>query len=303
MSWARIDDAFAWHPKVLQAGNSAVGCWIRCLVHCCASKTDGFVAEAVARAIGSPDDIQALIDSGLWNRVNAGDAVTVSGRRDTARRRLPDVTLRAPAAGFVIPDFLHFHRSRSECAGPDAGGDDDDAAPTRAHGAVRTAPSARRPVPSQPVPTSTPPSLPSPPRSGPSGPARPRPVGAPEGGREVPAPQGGAEGEGGDDEALDDLDAVLVSFGWHRKQGTAARRRQVARLAADGLDIDAVVALNARAEAEGKNPPGLLTTWIDRGTWRDVLAEGVTAAKAEAAKQRPKDDTVLEGIYGARSTP
>lgn len=313
MSWARIDDTFAWHPKVMQAGNAAVGAWLRCLVHCCASRTDGFVAAQVAKAIGSPKEIAAITAAGLWRRVKAGDSITVTGRRDTARRRLPDVTVIAPAAGYLIADFLHYHRARTETTDPS---EDDSTAPCAQHRAHSTVQAKRvhRPVPSHPIPSSTtslPPS-PSPPQPSPSGPGLTQPgaaPAAPEGGREGGvAPQEPSDGEGCPlpQEDLETMEDLLTLRGWHARQDPTKRWHIVQALARDGLTVETTLALCEAADAQAEDPGGLLGAWLDRGSWRDVLASGEASSKASKAKRRNGTPTatsdLLAGIYDPRRT-
>lgn len=45
MSWAKIDDHLAHHPKIVRAGNEAVGVWIRAISWCTAHETDGEIAR------------------------------------------------------------------------------------------------------------------------------------------------------------------------------------------------------------------------------------------------------------------
>lgn len=114
MPWGKLDDRFHSHPKVEAAGNAAVGAYCRALSFCAAYHTNGFVSAAQARKFGSPKELERLCVSGLWTAVKHGETVTVSGRRDSGRRALPDVVVVAPEDGFFIPDFLHFHPTREE---------------------------------------------------------------------------------------------------------------------------------------------------------------------------------------------
>lgn len=109
VSWIRIDDHFAFHRKVILAGNSAVGCWIRCMAQCGAYGTKGFVAAEIARSIGSKKDLGALTSAGLWSPVQGGEKHVVTGRRDSGKRKLPDVEVTMPGPGYFIRDFLHYH--------------------------------------------------------------------------------------------------------------------------------------------------------------------------------------------------
>lgn len=84
MAWFRVDDRFADHPKVVQAGNAAVGLWIRCGAYSSGYLLDGAVPAAVARGYGSRREIDQLIAARLWV---PGDS------------------------GFVMPDFLDYNPS------------------------------------------------------------------------------------------------------------------------------------------------------------------------------------------------
>ncbi len=72
MSWVRLDDDFADHPKVLEAGNAAVGLFCRCLAYCAKHMTDGLIPAEVANLFGSPRSIEALVTAGLWVQVDGG---------------------------------------------------------------------------------------------------------------------------------------------------------------------------------------------------------------------------------------
>lgn len=82
-----LDDAFAFHPKVVHAGNAAVGAWVRMGTYCAANLTDGFVPDRIARLIATEDEIRSLID--------AGSLLTRSG-------------------GYCIHDYLKHQYSKQE---------------------------------------------------------------------------------------------------------------------------------------------------------------------------------------------
>jgi hypothetical protein len=65
MSWARLDDQMAFHPKVVMAGNEAVGAWARAIAWCAAHLTDGVVPWHVAITIASKKTWMKLIEIGL----------------------------------------------------------------------------------------------------------------------------------------------------------------------------------------------------------------------------------------------
>jgi hypothetical protein len=71
MSWAKLDDGFWMHPKVVRAGNEGAGIFCRCLSYCGAYLTDGLIPEPVALSIaGSKTKLEAVIDAGLLERVS-----------------------------------------------------------------------------------------------------------------------------------------------------------------------------------------------------------------------------------------
>ena len=64
--WFKVDDAFWSHPKVIQAGNAAVGFWLRCGSYSAQHLTDGFIPIGIARHLGSAGLARRLVDVGLW---------------------------------------------------------------------------------------------------------------------------------------------------------------------------------------------------------------------------------------------
>lgn len=66
MAWFKVDDDLAFHAKVVQAGNAAMGLWVRAGAYCGQHLTDGFVAREVALAMGRKAEINRLVDVGLW---------------------------------------------------------------------------------------------------------------------------------------------------------------------------------------------------------------------------------------------
>jgi hypothetical protein len=76
MGWFKTDDQLAFHAKVVAAGNSAMGLWIRAGSWSSAQLTDGFIpthmANAMANAMANPCDQDALVDAGLWDEVDGG---------------------------------------------------------------------------------------------------------------------------------------------------------------------------------------------------------------------------------------
>lgn len=64
--WFKVDDAFWSHPKVIHAGNAAIGLWLRCGSYSAQHLTDGFIPLSFAKSLGSAGLAHRLVDAGLW---------------------------------------------------------------------------------------------------------------------------------------------------------------------------------------------------------------------------------------------
>jgi len=87
MPWVKLDDSFWANPKVVEAGNEAVGAYVRMLSYCGQQLTDGHIKDSVAKVIATPRVCKRLVDHGLLER---------NGR------------------GWDIPDFLDFNPSKEK---------------------------------------------------------------------------------------------------------------------------------------------------------------------------------------------
>lgn len=72
MPWFKIDDGFHCHPKVLEAGNEAVGLYARCGSWVAQQLTNGFVPRSIALLYGSSKLTEALVQAGLWVAADGG---------------------------------------------------------------------------------------------------------------------------------------------------------------------------------------------------------------------------------------
>lgn len=72
MTWGKIDDGLALHPKVMQAGNEAMGLWVRALSYSCQQLTDGFIPDEIVSVLSGKKIAKKLVDSGLWTEKNGG---------------------------------------------------------------------------------------------------------------------------------------------------------------------------------------------------------------------------------------
>lgn len=88
MPWFRVDDTAADHPKIIAAGNAAVGLWMRCGSWAMRQLTDGFIPTAVARSYGTPAQAKRLVDVGLWLEVDDGYVFHEWDQRQPSRAKL-----------------------------------------------------------------------------------------------------------------------------------------------------------------------------------------------------------------------
>lgn len=73
MTWFKVDDNFALHPKALLAGNAALGGWTRAGAWCAQQLTDGQIPAGILPSLGiRTRDAEALVKAGLWERTEAG---------------------------------------------------------------------------------------------------------------------------------------------------------------------------------------------------------------------------------------
>jgi hypothetical protein len=72
MVWFRVDDNLALHPKVIEAGNAAMGLWVRAGAWSAANLTDGFIPTRVALRLGSRNLCYRLVAAGLFDAKNDG---------------------------------------------------------------------------------------------------------------------------------------------------------------------------------------------------------------------------------------
>src|SRR4051794_35615620 len=87
--WTRLEDSFYDHPKVMAAGNEALGLYVRGLTYCSRHLTDGLIPKRMAQQLadGNPEAIDALLAAKLW--AASGD-------------------------NYRIPRYLDYHPTREE---------------------------------------------------------------------------------------------------------------------------------------------------------------------------------------------
>jgi hypothetical protein len=98
MPWFRIDDKAHSHPKLIKAGNAALGLWLRCGAYAAQHLTDGIVPGVLAELYGTKPQAAKLVKAGLWHE-----------HGHDCRGGCPD-----PAPGdYVFHDFLDDGRNTS----------------------------------------------------------------------------------------------------------------------------------------------------------------------------------------------
>lgn len=76
MTWVRLDEQFARHPKVVAAGPVGMAMQVSALCYCNEYLTDGFVPHAIVPTlltISKPGAVvEKLVEVGLWEKVDGG---------------------------------------------------------------------------------------------------------------------------------------------------------------------------------------------------------------------------------------
>lgn len=67
MPWFKIDDKAHSHPKLIKAGNAALGLWLRCGSYAAQHLTEGIVPGVVAQLYGTAPQAAKLVKAGLWH--------------------------------------------------------------------------------------------------------------------------------------------------------------------------------------------------------------------------------------------
>lgn len=77
MSWARLDDGFWTHPKVMIAGNTAAGIFARLLSYSGCYLTNGLVPAQIVELVVGKDKraLEALEQYGMVQRLETGSVV------------------------------------------------------------------------------------------------------------------------------------------------------------------------------------------------------------------------------------
>lgn len=72
MPWFKIDDSAHSHPKLVKAGNAALGLWMRCGSYAAQHLTEGIVPGVIAQMYGTGPQAAKLVKAGLWHQAGHG---------------------------------------------------------------------------------------------------------------------------------------------------------------------------------------------------------------------------------------
>lgn len=154
MTWFRVDDTLAFHRKVIDAGNAAMGLWVRAGSWSSQHLTDGCIPLRTVKLLGTVSQARRLVTAGLWMETDDGfqfhdwsiqnpTAATVRDRQKTAaarqeawrsRKKFPSSTSKNKDGTSTILekiDGLFPEEARSEDGVTHNEGDRRNAAPTR----------------------------------------------------------------------------------------------------------------------------------------------------------------------------
>lgn len=109
MAWARLDDGFYDHPKVMQLASTVPAAGflhVRAITYCCKHLTDGVIPRAMVESLvpvqrDRDEQVGALLETGLWYEDGdryaihdfhdyqpTRDEVAEKRRKDRERKRL-----------------------------------------------------------------------------------------------------------------------------------------------------------------------------------------------------------------------
>lgn len=99
MPWFYVDDQLCTHPKAMQAGNAALGLWVRSGSWSMQQLTDGEIPTQMVRMLGTTAQAKSLVSAGLWTPEGAGyqfhewqewqeTSEKVKARREANRQRV-----------------------------------------------------------------------------------------------------------------------------------------------------------------------------------------------------------------------
>lgn len=102
MTWARLDDSFPEHPKVIGLSDAAFRLHVVALCYCARNMTDGAISSAAGRFMGAKAKIvRELVDGRLWDVAEDGWIIHDYLAYNPSRERTLSRRASATAAGMV----------------------------------------------------------------------------------------------------------------------------------------------------------------------------------------------------------
>ena len=118
-----------------------------------------------------------------------------------------------------------------------------------------------------------------------------------------PKEEGRKEGDASHRKPEGPLATILTAVGYRTQEDPTIRAGRIRDLEADGLDVANLQRLWSLAQRQGDKPPGLLASWLDRGRWRDVLADDDLARKEAAIRARAPTPDDIGPVFGEPRAP
>lgn len=113
MAWFKVDDTLAFHSKVVMAGNSAMGLWVRAGSWSMQTLSDGFVPAAIAAALGTRSQAAKLVSVGLWDELPSGFAFHEWDSRQPSKEDVQHMN-EIKGAAATYGNHVRWHRNRGK---------------------------------------------------------------------------------------------------------------------------------------------------------------------------------------------
>lgn len=91
MTWVKLDDGFATHPKIEELSDRSLRVHLRGLCFCAKHLTDGHIPTKTAKAMGPAKCLTELVDSTLWEVNGSGYVVHDYTEYNPTRAEVEDV--------------------------------------------------------------------------------------------------------------------------------------------------------------------------------------------------------------------
>lgn len=99
MAWFQVDDQLAMHRKVCDAGNAAMGLWVRAGAWSMQNLTEGFIPSKAAKTLGTAPQASSLVNAGLWLQIEGGYKFHEWGTRQMSAEKIADRRRKRAEAG------------------------------------------------------------------------------------------------------------------------------------------------------------------------------------------------------------